>query len=96
MEINLKITKESFEQAVPVAREPKGNIFAKLEERINACIEDIADDRLGDVGIAECNAHEDGKLAKTVLSLASVDVFLQLCIVRARPYSFLPYELVNH
>ena len=45
MEINLKITKESFEQAVPVAREPKGNIFAKLEERINACIEDIADDR---------------------------------------------------
>ena len=76
MEINLKITKESFEQAVPVAREPKGNIFFKLEERINACIEDIADDRLGDVGIAECNAHEDGKLAKTVLSLASVNVFL--------------------
>ena len=58
MEINLKITKDAFELAVPVAKEPKGNIFSRLEEKINANIEDIAFDRLGDVGIAECNGHD--------------------------------------
>ena len=76
MEINLKITKDAFELAVPVAKEPKGNIFSRLEEKINANIEDIAFDRLGDVGIAECNSHEDGKLARTVIAFASVDVFI--------------------
>ena len=77
MEITIKISKQDFDLAVPAAKESKGTIFAKLESKINQAIEDIADDRLGDVGIASVNSHSDGPLAKAVMDLASVDVFLR-------------------
>lgn len=77
MEITLKISKQAFDLAVPAAKESKGVIFAKLEGKINRAIEDIADDRLGDIGIAFVNNHSDGPLAKAVMDLASVDVFLR-------------------
>lgn len=77
MEINLKITKEAFDLAVPAAREPKGGIFSKLESKINGCIEDIACDRLGDKGVTAVNNEPDGQLAMKVMELASVEVFLR-------------------
>lgn len=74
--INLKISKEFFDEAIPAAKEPKGTVFTKLKGKIDARIEDIADERLGDVGINAVNNDTDGKLAKTIMSLASVDVLL--------------------
>lgn len=74
--INLKISKEFFDGAIPAAKEPHGKVFNKLKGKIDARIEDIADDRLGDVGINAVNNDTDGKLAKTLMSLASVDVLL--------------------
>lgn len=77
MEITLKISKEEFDKAVPAAREPKGIIFGKLEGKINAAIVDIAEDKLGDAGVAVVNNNTTGELAMTVMALASVDVFLR-------------------
>lgn len=77
MEITIKISKTLFDLAVPAAKEPKGTVFAKLENKINQTIVDIAEDRLGDVGIAAVNNDPEGPLAMAVLSLASVDVFLR-------------------
>lgn len=76
MEIAIKINKETFDQAVPAARESKGVVFDKLENKINSCIEDIAVDKLGDKGVGAVNNDPAGKLARTVMHLACVDVFL--------------------
>ena len=77
MEITIRITKEDFNLAIPAAKEPKGTIFAKLEDKINEEIGDIAVDKLGDIGIAAVNNEPKGKLAICVLGLASVEVFLR-------------------
>ena len=45
----VKIDKGFFDLTIPAAKEPKGIIFAKLETKINSVIQDIADDKLGDV-----------------------------------------------
>lgn len=77
MEINIRITKEAFEQAIPAAREPKGAIFGKLQNKIDRAIEDIAVDKLGDVGIEAANNNLSGKLATTLRAMAAVEVFLR-------------------
>ena len=77
MEITIKINKPDFDLAIPAAKEPKGSVFAKLESKINTTIEDIAIDKLGDVGVSAVNNEPEGRLAKTVISLASVEVFLR-------------------
>ena len=77
MEITIRITKDDLNLAIPAAKEPKGTIFAKLEDKINEEIGDIAVDKLGDVGIAAVNSEPKGKLAICVLGLASVEVFLR-------------------
>lgn len=77
MEITIRITKDDLNLAIPAAKEPKGTIFAKLEDKINEEIGDIAVDKLGDVGIAAVNNEPKGKLAICVLGLASVEVFLR-------------------
>ena len=74
--IAIRITKEIFDQAVPAAREPKGIIFGKLQKKIDNRIEDIAEDRLGDIGIIEVNGDPEGRLAMKLMELACVDVFL--------------------
>ena len=76
MEITTVITKDQFEQAVPAAKEPRGTIFAKLESKINSAIEDIIEDNLGAKGNEVLQSDPDGRLAITVMQLASVDVFL--------------------
>lgn len=74
--VTLRVSKEIFDQAVPAAKEPKGTIYNKLLKKINSRIEDIADDKLGDIGKREINADREGRLALTVIQLACVDVFL--------------------
>lgn len=74
--VTLRVSKEIFDQAVPAAKEPKGTIYNKLLKKINSRIEDIADDRLGDIGKRAINADREGRLALTVIQLACVDVFL--------------------
>ena len=76
MEITTVITKDQFEQAVPAAKEPRGTIFAKLESKINSAIEDIIEDNLGAKGNEVLQSDPNGRLAITVMQLASVDVFL--------------------
>ena len=76
MEITTVITKDQFEQAVPAAKEPRGTIFAKLERKINSAIEDIIEDNLGAKGNEVLQSDPNGRLAITVMQLASVDVFL--------------------
>lgn len=74
--VTLRVSKEIFDQAVPAAKESKGTIYNKLLKKINSRIEDIADDRLGDIGKRAINADREGRLALTVIQLACVDVFL--------------------
>ena len=76
MEITTVITKDQFEQAVPAAKEPRGTIFAKLERKINSAIEDIIEDNLGVKGNEVLQSDPNGRLAITVMQLASVNVFL--------------------
>ena len=76
MEITTVITKDQFEQAVPAAKEPRGTIFAKLESKINSAIEDFIEDNLGAKGNEVLQSDPNGRLAITVMQLASVDVFL--------------------
>ena len=76
MEITTVITKDQFEQAIPAAKEPRGTIFAKLERKINSAIEDIIEDNLGAKGNEVLQSDPNGRLAITVMQLASVDVFL--------------------
>lgn len=77
MEITIKINKPDFDLAIPAAQEPKGTIFAKLEKKINAAIDDIAVDILGDVGVNFVNDNPESVASWAVKSLASVDVFLK-------------------
>jgi len=77
MEITIKINKPDFDLAIPAAQEPKGTIFAKLESKINAAIEDIAVDMLGNVGTRFVNENPESVASWAVKSLASVDVFLK-------------------
>lgn len=77
MEINLKITKEAFDLAIPSAKEPKGIIFGKLKDKIDSRIEDIACDILGAKGIEVVNGNLQAKLASKVAEFASVDIFLK-------------------
>ena len=77
METILKITKAAFDLAIPAAQEPKGTVFTKLESKIKEEIDDIAVDKLGDVGITAVNNNPSGKMAATVRALACVEVFLR-------------------
>lgn len=74
--IVIRISKEQFDLAVPAAKEPKGIIFGKLQQKIDSRIEDIAEDRLGEIGIRKANEDPNGRLAVTVMQFAAVDVFL--------------------
>ena len=62
--------------AVPAAKEPKGVVFHKLENKINQAIVDIIEDKLGDVGLTHITANQGCMLEKVVVELACVDVFL--------------------
>ena len=73
----VKIDKGFFDLTIPAAKEPKGIIFAKLETKINSVIQDIADDKLGDVATTIINDNPSGPLAADVKALACVDVFLR-------------------
>ena len=77
MEITIRINKLDFDLAIPAAKEPKGTVFAKLESKINAAIDDIAVDMLGDVGVRYVNENPESVASWAVKSLASVDVFLK-------------------
>lgn len=77
MEITLKINKQDFDLAISAAKEPRGSIFHKLEDKINQAIVDIAEERLGDIGTDVINKNTDGTLASAVKALACVDVFLR-------------------
>ena len=76
METTIRITKELFDGFIPAAREPKGIVFGKLEKKINEAIEDIIVDELGTVGLSAIENEPQGKLAMTVMKLASIKVFL--------------------
>ena len=77
MEITVKISKPEFDMAIPAAKEPKGIVFAKLENKINQAIVDICEDKLGDVGIQYVNENTESVVTWAVKVLASVDVFLR-------------------
>ena len=66
--INLEISKEKFDAAVPAAKEPKGYIFARMEPFIKEEMELISANLLGDVGIEAANSEPEGRLSKLIIS----------------------------
>lgn len=76
--MNLTITKDDFEKAVPSAREPSGSIFAVMEDAIQNELSYLESHVLGDIG---AQAVENGALAypalvQTVKRLACVRAFM--------------------
>ena len=76
--MNLTITKDDFEKAVPSAREPSGSIFAVMEDAIQNELSYLESQVLGDIG---AQAVENGSLAypalvQTVKRLACVRAFM--------------------
>ncbi len=74
--MNLTITKQDFEKAVPAAREPKGKIFDVMEDAINYEVVKIESQVLGDVGAQAVEAGTDTALVQAVKRLACVRAFL--------------------
>ena len=74
--MNLEITKSDFEKAVPAAREPKGKIFAVMEDAIQYELANIESQILGDVGAQAVEADTHSILAQTVKRLACIRAFL--------------------
>lgn len=76
--MNLTITKDDFEKAVPSAREPSGSIFAVMEDAIQNELSYLESQVLGGIG---AQAVENGALAypalvQTVKRLACVRAFM--------------------
>lgn len=74
--MNLTITKQDFEKAVPAAREPKGKIFDVMEDAINYEVANIENQVLGEVGAQAVEADTHSALAQTVKRLACIRAFL--------------------
>ena len=74
--MNLTITKQDFEKAVPAAREPKGKIFDVMEDAISYEVVKIESQVLGDVGAQAVEAGTDTALVQAVKRLACVRAFL--------------------
>ncbi|MBQ2674142.1 MAG: hypothetical protein IJG07_05610 [Prevotella sp.] len=75
--INLEISKEKFDAAVPAAKEPKGYIFARMEPFIKEEMELISANLLGDVGIEAANSEPEGRLSKLIISIACQKAFAE-------------------
>lgn len=74
--ITVTISKQDFDAAVPAAREPKGVVFARLQNDINLCLQNMGEVYLGEVGIAEINSNGTGTLAWLVKTFVCQQVFL--------------------
>jgi len=83
--MNLEITKDDFERAVPAAREPSGSIFDVMEDAIQNELSCLESQVLGDVGtqaveaaatVSGASASGDAVLVQTVKRLACVRAFL--------------------
>ena len=78
--MRLEINKSDFERAVPAAREPKGRIFAVMEDAIHAKAELIGFLILGEPGmkLVEDGEGEDAdRLRMLTVRLACVGAFLE-------------------
>lgn len=77
--MNLEITKAFFDNAIPAAKEPKGKIYETLIDAINAHVDEIGFNMLGEPG-TDMAENGDGfqadRLRDTVKRMACVDVFV--------------------
>ncbi|MBQ7987364.1 MAG: hypothetical protein IJ253_02485 [Bacteroidaceae bacterium] len=74
--MELEITKQDLEQAVPAAREPRGRIYDALSGAIQDEAAYIETQYLGDKGVAAVEGGTDTVLTQTVKHLACVRAFL--------------------
>ena len=74
--MELEITKQDLEQAVPAAREPKGRIYDALSGAIQDEAAYIETQYLGDKGVEAVEGGTDAVLTQTVKHLACVRAFL--------------------
>ena len=74
--MELEITKQDFEQAIPAAREPKGKIFEVMRAAINIELAGIENQILGDVGVQAVEAGSNTQLVQAVKRLACIRAFL--------------------
>lgn len=74
--MQIEITKQDFERAVPAAREPKGKIFDVMEDAIIYEVAKLESQVLGDVGAQAVEAGTDAVLVQTVKRLACIRAFL--------------------
>ena len=78
--MNITITKQDFEHAIPAAREPKGKIFDLMKEAIDAKADLIGYQILGEVGVSAVEGGDGdtaAKLRQLVIRLACVSAFLE-------------------
>lgn len=78
--MKLEITKEDFEAAVPAAREPKGQIYEVMIDSINAKVDEIGFNILGDPGtevVENGEGYAADCLRHKVKRLACVSAFLE-------------------
>lgn len=74
--MELEITKQDFEQAIPAAREPKGKIFEVMRAAINIELAGIENQILGNVGVQAVEAGSNTELVQAVKRLACIRAFL--------------------
>jgi stage V sporulation protein SpoVS len=74
--MTLRITKDDFDAAVPVAREPKGKVFAMMSFSLNNELASIEVQLLGEIGAKAVEAGNDQALIQTVKRLACTKAFL--------------------
>ncbi len=65
-QINLTISKQDFDAAVPAAKEPKGIVFARMEPFIRSEMQQLCNSVLGDIGITFVNNNQESETAKMV------------------------------
>ncbi len=74
--ISLTVSKQDFDAAVPAAKEPKGTVFARLENAIGRCLGSLAMVYLGEVGVTAVNGEGEGALAAAVRKAACIRTML--------------------
>ena len=74
--MNLEITRNDFEEAIPVATTKNNDIFEMIETYIKTAIYEVAEKILGEAGVNAVNEGKNKMLVRFVKQLVCYDAFL--------------------
>ena len=74
--INLEITRNDFEEAIPVATTKNNDIFEMIETYIKTATYEVAEKILGEAGVNAVNEGKNKMLVRFVKQLVCYDAFL--------------------